>query len=258
MMELTDGGPLARSHALPNGKGKSTDVRVAGVELYLLHVTTRMPLQFGAETLRGVTCARARVVVTGRDGRQADGWGETPLNVEWAWPGVAKYADRSAAMLAFCECVAAALAAFDGWGHPLEIGVDFQRDALPALIEDFNATSATTALPLLAALVCTSPFDLALHDAFGRLHGVPTYDAYHRGFLTRDLAALFAQRGPAAHDFRGLFPADFLTASPPRRLLAWHMVGGLDPLEPADLTGHEPTAIPCCSRTGLNAMGCGA
>ena len=34
-------------------------------------------------------------------------------------------------------------------------------------------------MPYLAALVCCSPFDIALHDAYGRLHGVPTYDTYN-------------------------------------------------------------------------------
>ena len=46
--------------------GKSTDVRATGAELYLLPVTSRMPLKFGPETLTTVTCARVRVTVRGR------------------------------------------------------------------------------------------------------------------------------------------------------------------------------------------------
>jgi hypothetical protein len=62
--------------------GKPTDVRVKRVELYLLPVTTRVPLKFGSETLTTVTCARVRIQLTDRLGRTAEGWGETPLSVQ--------------------------------------------------------------------------------------------------------------------------------------------------------------------------------
>jgi L-alanine-DL-glutamate epimerase-like enolase superfamily enzyme len=37
-----------------------------------------------------------------------------------------------------------------------------------------------------------------------------------------------------------LHPSDFLAKSPARKLPAWHLVGGLDPLEASELTGSEP------------------
>src|SRR5205814_1683883 len=40
--------------------------------------------------------------------------------------------------------------------------------------------------------------------------------------------------------FTKKFPADFLLATPPQQLLAWHLIGGLDPLDESELTGHEP------------------
>ena len=40
--------------------------------------------------------------------------------------------------------------------------------------------------------------------------------------------------------FAGRYPQDFLQQTPSQRLPAWHLVGGLDPLEEADLTGDEP------------------
>jgi hypothetical protein len=80
---------------------KSTDIRLAGAELYLLPVMARVPLKFGAETLTSVTCARVRLNVIDRSGRIAAGWGETPLNVQWTWPGDLSYAERQQAMIAF-------------------------------------------------------------------------------------------------------------------------------------------------------------
>ena len=40
--------------------------------------------------------------------------------------------------------------------------------------------------------------------------------------------------------FDGTYPADFLVSPRPDRMPAWHLVGGLDPLDESELTGDEP------------------
>jgi L-alanine-DL-glutamate epimerase-like enolase superfamily enzyme len=218
-----------------------TDVRVTGVELYMLPVTTRVPLKFGAETLTSVTCARARLLLRGRDGRQSEGWGETPLSVQWVWPSQVSYAERHAAMLEFCRRLAQAWSEFETWGHPVEIGTDFQDRALRGLIAELNNERPGKApLPHLAGLICCSPFDIALHDAYGRLHCRPTYQTYNREFIGCDLSRYLTAADDASVDFHGQFPANYLTPAPKRTLPVWHLVGGLDPLEKDDLSGHEP------------------
>ena len=57
--------------------GKSSDIRVVEACLYFLEVQNRVPLKFGSEITTGVTCARVRLRVSDRNGRSADGWGET-------------------------------------------------------------------------------------------------------------------------------------------------------------------------------------
>jgi L-alanine-DL-glutamate epimerase-like enolase superfamily enzyme len=224
---------------MPNGK--PTDVRIVGVELYLLPVTTRVPLKFGAETLTSVTCARARVWVLGRDGRKADGWGETPLSVQWAWPSELSYAERHDSMIAFCRQLAQAWSDSEVWGHPIEIGARFQSEILNGLIDEFNGNRLAAAhLPHLAALICCSPFDIALHDAYGRLHSVPTYQTFNGRFMNADLAAYLTPDDDADVDFRGKYVADYLSPSPKQTLTVWHLVGGLDPLDANELTGREP------------------
>ena len=100
----------------------STDITVTGAVLYFLPVQTRVPLKFGTEILTEVTCARARVRVRRRDGRGAEGWGETPLSVQWVWPSTLPYAPRHDALKLFTELLANAWANFGDWGHPLELG----------------------------------------------------------------------------------------------------------------------------------------
>ncbi|HKQ37994.1 MAG TPA: mandelate racemase/muconate lactonizing enzyme family protein [Verrucomicrobiae bacterium] len=216
---------------------KSTDIRVRSARLYFLPVKTRMPLKFGPEVTTSVTCARVCVTVEDKQGRQAEGWGETPLSVQWVWPSALSYEVRHDAMKRFCTKLVNAWLEFDTAGHPMELGSDFQEQVLPSLLGVFNKeqTHISEPMPWLAALVCCSLFDVAIHDAFGQLLQRPTYSTYTGEFMNRDLSAFLGST-----TFNGKYPCDFLIAQPPTRLKAWHLIGGLDPLESSDLAGNEP------------------
>ncbi|MEW4570353.1 mandelate racemase/muconate lactonizing enzyme family protein [Tautonia sp. JC769] len=218
------------------------DARVVAASLYFLPIKTRVPLKFGPETLTHVTCARVKLTVTDDEGSSAEGWGETPLSVQWAWPGSASVEDRLGAMQAFCGRLAGAWCGDDlGKGHPINLGHRFLEDRLPGLTDRFNAEErgGLEAMPRLAALICASAFDLALHDAYGNLNGVPTYGTYVREFMKEDLGT-FLEAEPGGASFAGMFPGDFLAKAPPKVLPAWHLVGGKDPIGPDELTGEEP------------------
>lgn len=219
---------------------KPTDIRVTGTALYFLPVRTRIPLKFGAETVTEVMCARVRVRVADRHGQTAEGWGETPLSVQWVWPSALPLAPRVEALQDFCRGLAQSWAGFAGQGHPMEIGHDFQEQVLPALLTQTNAARGPEVepMPWLAAMVCCSAFDLAVHDAFGQLLERPVYSTYGPEFMNRDLGD-FLETSPAV-SFAGRFPQDFLVAILPMQLPAWHLVGGLDLLDRSDLKGDEP------------------
>ena len=167
---------------------KSLGIRCTETTLYFLPVETRVPLKFGPEILTSVTCARVRMRVVAPDGRTAEGWGETPLSVQWVWPGSLGYEERYFALEAFCRRLAHAWPEFDRDGHPLEVGYAFLEESLPGLVEEFNDLRAgSEPMPWLAALVCCSPFDVALYDAFATLHRVAVYESYSAEFLDGDL-----------------------------------------------------------------------
>ena len=222
--------------------GKATDIGTVGAALYFLPVQTRVALKFGAETLTQVTCARACVKVSDEQGRTAEGWGETPLSVQWVWPSATAYEERHAALKAFCIELADLWASIRTRGHPIELGHGFLETVLPGWLQGFNQRHrrGREPMPWLAALVCCSPFDLAVHDAYGQLHGCPTYETYHAGFMNRDLGCYLRSSQQSGVSFQGKYPADFLTARRSDSLVAWHLVGGLDLLEAAELTGKEP------------------
>ncbi|MBI5387705.1 MAG: mandelate racemase/muconate lactonizing enzyme family protein [Verrucomicrobia bacterium] len=218
---------------------KPSDVRVIATRLHFLPVQTRVPLKFGPETLTSVTCARACVTVSDAGGRTAQGWGETPLSVQWVWPSKLPHEPRHQRLKEFTTQLAQAWTKFDARGHALELGHDFQEAVLAGLLQQSNMTHDGEPMPWLAALVCNSVFDLALHDAFGQLHQRPVYETYTPDFLNRDLSTYLLPAGRHA-SFAGKFPCDFLLPRRRERLRAWHLVGGLDLLDAPELTGHEP------------------
>src|SRR6266498_2304613 len=221
---------------------KATDIRVVGARLYFLPLQTRLPLKFGTETVTSVTCARASIRVADRQGRVAEGWGETPLSVQWVWPSAIPYERRHDTLRRFSVALAKAWTEFAASGHPIEVGHDFQELGLPKLLHHLNAESrAGEPMPWLAALVCCSVFDQTLHDAYGNLLHRPVYETYGREFISRDLAAFMTPAADANVSFEGKYPHDFLLPKRVDNLPAWHLVGGLDPLDKSELTGNEPT-----------------
>jgi L-alanine-DL-glutamate epimerase-like enolase superfamily enzyme len=222
---------------------KPTDVRPVVVSLIFLPIKTRVPLKFGPEVTTEVTCARVRMTVEDRQGKRATGWGETPLSVQWVWPSQLSYEERHQALRALSlEIARAWLRLPPEPGHPMEVGHRFLAEVLPGLTDEFNRTHLRDreGVPHLAALVCTSAFDLALHDAFGVLHGVPTYETFNQTYMSFPLENYLKPAEGSDVSFAGRFPEEFLVRPRLETIPAWHLIGGKDPVEPAELTGTEP------------------
>ena len=198
------------------------DVKVVKCELWFLPVTMRVPLKFGSEVSTGYDTTKVRITVEDKTGKQAVGWGESPLSPAWAWPSSESFAERLEKMRGMCRKLASLWNKFPVSGHPMEIGYEFLETQLPG------------EYPQLAELTCNAPFDLALHDAYGNLHGVPVYETYNAKYMNHDLASYFEDE-----QFKGLYPEDFFV-KPGKTLPVWHLVGGKDLLYPEELTGTEP------------------
>jgi L-alanine-DL-glutamate epimerase-like enolase superfamily enzyme len=218
-----------------------TDIMPISVDLYFIAVKTRVPLKFGPETLTSVICARACVTVINSAGNKAQGWGETPLSVQWAWPSSLGYRERNEVMQNFCRMLGEAWAQLDRYGHPVELGNEFAESILPGLLDKLNRRSGKSqSMPHLAALVCCSAFDIAVHDAYGQLLGLDVYSTYNSEFMNSDLSAFVEPAEDADISFAGKYPEDFFARRAAKIMPAWHLVGGKDLLEADELTGEEP------------------
>ena len=193
---------------------RSTDIRPVAAALYFLPIRTRMPLKFGAETLDSVTLARVTVTVADRARAQGEGWGETPLSVQWVWPSASALRGAASGAQAFCEYLTVfwgEMLAEEEPAHPMELGQRVLDVFLEPMREKFNREerAGREPMPHLAALVCASAFDIATHDAYGVLHGVPTYETYNGRWMNRDLATLPGAGGGFGRVVRGALSGGF-------------------------------------------------
>ena len=220
---------------------KKTDIRVTGVSLYFIPIRTRVPLKFGPETLDSVTIARTKLTVKSEGGKVVTGWGETPLNVQWVWPSQLSFTERHEVLKTLTVRIAEAWMEMQHSGDVFELGHLFQKNLLTRTLTTLNKKdrAGKEQVPWLAALVCCSLFDIALHDAFGKIAGKPIYECYTDEYLNRDLS-FYLEHDDDKRYFEGKYPADFLEFPRPDVLPAWHLVGGLDPIAESELTGDEP------------------
>ena len=219
---------------------KSTDIRPVGLSAYYLPVEARIPYRFGTESLSHVTCVRVCMEVEARAGGRAQGWGEIPQNVQWAWPSTLSMASRLEAVTTLCSDLAQRWATFDHLGHPIEVGHAFLTDELPIALAEANGARSSEPIPWLAALVANSAFDLALHDAYGNVHNVPTYATYTSDWMNDDLTAYLDPADGTSITFQNRYPDHYLLPKRDDRLPAWHSVGGNDLLLDSERTGEEP------------------
>ncbi|MGI9458293.1 MAG: enolase C-terminal domain-like protein, partial [Aeoliella sp.] len=161
--------------------------------------------------------------------------------MQWLWPSPAAYSVRHQSLVDFCVQLAARWAEFDLFGHPLEIGHRFQQEVLSAEIQRArDAAPKDEKIPLLAGLACCAPFDVAVYDAYGKLHDRPAFDLLDKSFLNYDLSHYLESENDSNIDFCNEYPTKYLRSSPAESLPAWHLVGGVDPIAKNELTGDEP------------------
>lgn len=212
-------------------------MKISRIDLSFVPVVTRVPLKFGNQTLTEVSCARVAVHVEGEDGRVATGWAETPLSVAWVWPSDLGYGEREDRLKEFCKVLRDDLVAHGESGHPMAIGHRYIEDRLHDRLDEENeGLSEEAFMPHLAGLVCLSAFDLALYDAFGKLHEVKAFESLTQEWLGEMDLSHFLE---PTQKFLGKYPGDYLV-TPEMKQPVWHLVGGLDAIDESELTGEEP------------------
>ena len=218
---------------------KPTDIRidevVHGYEDYMY----RAPYKFGGRVVDRVTLLNVHCRVTTRNGETGWGFASMTLGNVWAFPSDTMSYD---ATLGAMKRLASGIAQITGdcreIGHPLDIAHVLEPEYLNAAAEASTELRLSEPIPKLCTLVVASPFDAALHDAFGKVHRRNVYDTFGPDLMTHDVSRYL---GP---DFQGERLDRALLSKPQERIPVFHSVGGLDPLETEDVQNPIRDGLP--------------
>lgn len=231
---------VARAAGLPLLRSpKASDIRIEDVSHSYEDFLYRTPIKFGGSVLDRVTLLNVRCVVRTVDGREGRGFGSMPLGNVWSFPSARMSYDTTLeAMKALAARISRLTAAYWDAGHPIDINQALEPAYLEAAAEVSKELKLAEPIPKLCTLVTASPFDAALHDAYGKVHGLNCYRTYGPDFMTHELDHYL---GP---EFRGEHLSQYILKEPKGRMPLYHLVGALDPIFPSDINRRINDGLP--------------
>jgi L-alanine-DL-glutamate epimerase-like enolase superfamily enzyme len=219
--------------------GKATDVRIDEVMLAYEEYRYRTPLKFAGTLTDRVTIVNVRCVVSTKAGKSARGFGSMPMGNVWSWPSpTLSYDQTLEAMKALDERVRTITAAQKEYGHPIDLMWSLDPQFLQAAKEVERARSLSEPIPKMCTLTAVSPFDAAVHDAFGKLHGVSCYKTYGPEFMSHDIAHYLGA------EFKGEWISQYITETPKPKMPLYHLVGAVDAIDDSDLKTRLNDGLP--------------
>jgi len=209
---------------------KPTDIRIEDISYSYEDFLYRAPLKFGGVAIDRVTILNVNCVVGSVAGRVAKGFGSMPLGNVWAFPSrVLGYDDTLAAMKALADRIAGITADYKETAHPIDLNHGLEPEYFRAGDEVSRQLRLVEPIPKLCTLVVASAFDAAVHDAFGKAHGLNCYYTYGPDFVAHDLGHYLGA------EFRGERLDRYISKQPKPRMPLYHLIGALDPIEESDI-----------------------
>jgi L-alanine-DL-glutamate epimerase-like enolase superfamily enzyme len=218
---------------------KASGIRIDDVSYDYEEFRYRTPYKFAGKEVDRATILNVRCVAHVTNGRSAHGFGSMPMGNVWSFPSDRMSYDKTlGAMKALAERVRIITADFKEAGHPIDINVLLEPEFLKAAAEVSRLLQLEEPIPKLCVLVTASAFDAALHDVFGKVHGLSSYRTYGSDFMRHDLSRYL---GP---EFKGEYLNQYLFTDPSARLALYHSVGASDPIEDSDVRKRMDDGLP--------------
>jgi L-alanine-DL-glutamate epimerase-like enolase superfamily enzyme len=199
----------------------------------------RTPYKFGGVAVDRVTLLNVECWVSLPNGRSAKGFGSMTMGNIWSFPSrVMTYDQTLGAMKALAEKINALTSNYREYGHPIDLNFALEPLYINAAAEVTRDLRLSEPIPKLCTLVAASPFDAALHDAFGKIHQRNVYRTYGQDLLPNDLSKYLGK------EYGGKWLHQFLQTRPTPAMPVFHSVGALDPLTAADITQPVHDGLP--------------
>lgn len=177
-----------RAHGFQALLSKPTDIRIEDITFSYEEFLYRAPYKFGGVPVDRATILNVNVTVRTRGGKTAKGFGSMPLGNVWSFPSrEMAYYRTLVAMKELAGRIAEITSGYKEFGHPIDINAALEPEYLKAAAE-IKTLMLSSPIPKLCALVTASPFDAAIHDAFGKVHNRSCYQTYGRDLAPRDLS----------------------------------------------------------------------
>ena len=220
-------------------KAMRTDVRIKDVQFSFEDFRYRTPYKFGGMLVDRVTMLDVQCAVEDGQGRVSHGAGSMPLGNMWSFPSKALSYDVTLdAMKALAARISKIAMGYREFGHPIDIGVALEPEYLKAAAAVSAQLKLTEPIPKLCTLVTGSPFDAAVHDAFGKMHGVNCYRTYGPEFMSRDLGHYLGA------DYKGEYLSQYVLKDPAKKIAMYHSVGASDPIVAGDIVKRIGDGLP--------------
>jgi L-alanine-DL-glutamate epimerase-like enolase superfamily enzyme len=231
--------PLTSGLMIAAPKSKSTDIRIKEIEVRYEDFPYRTAYKFGGRSGDRVTLLNVYCTVEAVSGHTAKGFGSMPMGNLWSFPAkTLSYDTTLKAMKRLAESIEKISASYTEAGHPIDINVALEPEYLKAASEVTKQMHLEQPIPKLCTLVTASPFDAAIHDAFGKAHNLNCHLTYGPEFMSYDLAHYLSP------EFKGRFPSQYLLRAPKPWLWCNHSVGAGDALEISDIKERINDGLP--------------
>jgi L-alanine-DL-glutamate epimerase-like enolase superfamily enzyme len=217
---------------------KSTNIKIDSVSYSFEDYHYRTPIKFGGVAVDRVSICNVECKVTTRAGRSARGFGSMPLGNVWAFPSKMGYDTTLQAMKSLTGRLAQVFGACKDEGHPIDLAMALEHDCIAQNQVVETELQLTEKIPVLCTMVTASPFDAALHDAFGKVHGLSSYHTYGPEFMNHDLGHWLGA------EFKGETLDRYIRREPQPSMPLYHLVGALDALDDADVTNRLDDGLP--------------
>jgi len=217
----------------------STDARIEEIRTEFEDFRYRAPYKFGGKEVDRVTLLTVHCRLQNKAGKPAEGFASMPMGNIWSFPAPdIDYETTLAAMKALALKSAAITRGFHSYAHPLDVNRELLPEYLKAAGDVSREMRLSRPVPKLCTLVTTSPIDAALHDAFGKLHGINSFTACGKQFVRYDLSHYLNP------DFGGEYLDQYILPKPTPRIRMYHSVGASDPLSRQDLKKRIEDGLP--------------
>jgi L-alanine-DL-glutamate epimerase-like enolase superfamily enzyme len=238
---LKNTGPLAAgiSISLLRAGTKTAGIRIEDVAHSYEEYLYRTPNKFARTIVDRATIMTVKCTVRTKEGKVTKGFGSMPLGNVWSFPSrKMPYAATLSAMKALADEIAKITGSYREFDHPIDINWALNPLYLKAAVDVSQRLRLPDPIPKLCTLVTASPFDAAVHDAFGKAHGLNCYHTYGPEFMNHDLSHYLGA------EYKGEYPSRYIQREPKPRMPLYHLVSAIDPIEKSDLTKRVDDGLP--------------